>query len=77
MRLHTTRYVPSELSVTFARVCEGPRMATKKESPPVLRFRPIESCASIQKWAAWRTVASVSPSPRTLECSAQVSSSLT
>jgi hypothetical protein len=49
---HTTRYVPSSLSRTRARTTAGPRMATKKESPPFSLFRPRTSCALIQK-NAW------------------------
>ena len=45
----TTRYVPSKLSVTRARVCDGPRIATKKVSPPPSRLQQSWSYASIQK----------------------------
>lgn len=69
---HTTRYVPSKLSVTRARVCDGPRIATKKVSPPEVRLRPFSSHASIQKYDACRTVASSRPLPRTLHLLAPV-----
>jgi hypothetical protein len=65
-------HVPSPLSVTRACTREGPRIATKNESPPSCRFRFIASHACIQKYAACLAQTFSRPSPVTLQLEGSV-----